>query len=99
GRGRKGGVEVSRGTVGEAALDIDFRRGDIQSLNNFVMLHTRREYEDWPEQHRKRHLLRLWLYDPNGRVIPSEQRAGRSGRGVQIKGVARVAPLDVDAAA
>jgi len=46
-----------------------------------------------------RHLLRLWLYDPNGRVISAEQRAGRFGRGVQIKGVARVAPLDVDAAA
>ena len=96
---QKEAVEVYRQTVEECALDIDFRRGDIQFLNNFVMLHTRREYEDWPEQHRKRHLLRLWLYDPNGRVIPSEQRAGRSGRGVQIKGVARVAPLDVDAAA
>jgi len=96
---QKEAVEVYRRTVEESALDIDFRRGDIQFLNNFVMLHTRREYEDWPEQHRKRHLLRLWLYDPNGRVIPSEQRAGRSGRGVQIKGVARIAPLDVEAAA
>jgi len=96
---QKEAVEVYRQTVEECALDIDFRRGDIQFLNNFVMLHTRREYEDWPEEHRKRHLLRLWLYDPNGRLIPSEQRAGRSGRGVQIKGVARVAPLDVNAAA
>src|SRR5215467_647240 len=57
-------VEVYRQTVEECALDIDFQRGDIQFLNNFVMLHTRREYEDWPEEHRKRHLLRLWLYDP-----------------------------------
>jgi hypothetical protein len=63
------------------------------------MLHTRREYEDWPEERRKRHLLRLWLFDPAGRVIPAEQRAGRFGSGVQIKGVARVAPLDVEAAA
>src|SRR5215467_10563191 len=86
-------VEVYRQTVEECALDIDFQGGDIQFLNNFVMLHTHREYEDWPEEHRKRHLLRLWICDPNGRLIPSEQRAGRSGRGVQIKGVARVAPL------
>ena len=88
-------VEVYRQTVEECALDIDFQRGDIQFLNNFVMLHTRREYEDWPEEHRKRHLLRLWLYDPEGRPIPAQQRAGRAGRGVEIKGVTRVAPLDV----
>jgi len=92
-------VEVYRQTVEECALDIDFRRGDIQFLNNFVMLHTRREYQDWPEPERKRHLLRLWLHDPAGRPIPKEQREGRSGRGVQVKGVARIAPLDVEAAA
>jgi Taurine catabolism dioxygenase TauD, TfdA family len=96
---QKEAVEVYRQTVEESALDIDFRRGDIQFLNNFVMLHTRREYEDWSEPERKRHLLRLWLYDAAGRIIPAEQRAGRFGRGVQVKGVARVAPLDVDAAA
>jgi hypothetical protein len=95
---QKEAVEVYRQTVEDCALDIDFRRGDIQFLNNFVMLHTRREYEDWPEDHRKRHLLRLWLYDPAGRVIPQEQRAGRFGRGVQIKGVARVAPLEAELA-
>ena len=92
-------VEVYRQTVEECALDIDFRRGDIQFLNNFVMLHTRREYQDWPEPERKRHLLRLWLHDPAGRPIPKEQREGRSGRGVQVRGVARIAPLDVEAAA
>jgi len=92
-------VEVYRQTVEECALDIDFRRGDIQFLNNFVMLHTRREYQDWPEPERKRHLLRLWLHDPAGRPIPKQQREGRFGRGVQVKGVARIAPLDVEAAA
>ena len=92
-------VDVYRQTVEDCALDIDFRRGDIQFLNNFVMLHTRREYEDWPQEQRKRHLLRLWPHDPAGRIIPKEQRAGRSGRGVEIKGVVRVAPLDVVAAA
>ncbi len=92
-------VEVYRQTVEACALDIEFQRGDIQFLNNFVMLHTRREFEDWPQPERKRHLLRLWLYDPAGRVIPKEQREGRAGRGVNVKGVARVAPLDVDVAA
>jgi len=96
---QKEAVEVYRQTVEECAFDIGFQRGDIQFLNNFVMLHTRREYEDWAEPERKRHLLRLWLYDPAGRTIPQEQRAGRAGRGVHVKGVQRIAPLDVDAAA
>ncbi|SUS03324.1 conserved hypothetical protein [uncultured Defluviicoccus sp.] len=42
-------------------LDMDFEPGDIQWLKNSVILHKRTEYEDWPEQDRKRHLLRLWL--------------------------------------
>jgi Taurine catabolism dioxygenase TauD, TfdA family len=92
-------IEVYRATVDECAVDIDFQPGDIQFLNNFVMLHTRREYEDWPEARRKRHLLRLWLSDPNARPIPQDQREGRSGQGVHLAGVKLTAPLDVDAAA
>src|SRR5262247_333186 len=95
---QKEAVEVYRQTVEECALDIDFERGDIQFLNNFVMLHTRREYHDWPQPERKRHLLRLWLYDANGRPIPKAQREGRFGRGVSVKGVTRVAPLEAEAA-
>jgi hypothetical protein len=92
-------VELYRKTVDECAIDIGFEPGDIQFLNNFVTLHTRREYEDWPEEARKRHLLRLWLSDPAGRPIPQDQREGRSGRGVHLDGVKLVAPLDVSAAA
>lgn len=92
-------VELYRKTVDECAIDIDFQPGDIQFLNNFVTLHTRREYEDWPEESRKRHLLRLWLTDRAGRPIPKEQREGRSGRGVKIDGVKLIAPLDVGVAA
>jgi hypothetical protein len=92
-------VALYRDTVHECALDIDFRKGDIQFLNNFVMLHTRRAYEDWPDAARKRHLLRLWLVDPQGRPIPKDQREGRTGRGVHLEGVALNVPLDVDVAA
>lgn len=42
-------------------LDMDLRPGDIQFLNNHVILHGRTDYEDWPEPERRRHLLRLWL--------------------------------------
>jgi Taurine catabolism dioxygenase TauD, TfdA family len=96
---QKEAIEFYRATVEECAVDIGFQPGDIQFLNNFVTLHTRREYEDWPEQARKRHLLRLWLSDPSGRPIPKDQREGRSGRGVHLQGVKLVAPLDVSEAA
>lgn len=94
---QKEAVELYRQVVEESAIEIGFEPGDIQLLNNFVTLHTRREYVDWPEPERKRHLLRLWLSDPNGRPIPQEQRQGRSGRGVNVAGVRQHAPLEVDA--
>jgi len=92
-------IALYRQVVDECAIDIGFAPGDIQFLNNFVTLHTRREYQDWPEASRKRHLLRLWLSDPAGRPIPREQREGRSGLGVHLDGVKLIAPLDVDVAA
>ena len=45
----------------EYYLDMDFEVGDIQFLNNAVILHSRTEYEDYEEPELKRHLLRLWL--------------------------------------
>jgi len=96
---QKEAVKVYRETVAECAVDIPFEQGDVQFLNNHVMLHTRRAYEDWPEEDRKRHLLRLWLFDPESRPIPQGKRDGRQGRGVVLKGVKFIAPLDVHAAA
>lgn len=94
---QKEAVDVYRDTVEDCAVDIGFEPGDVQFLNNFVTLHTRREYQDWPDEAQKRHLLRLWLSDPDGRPIPKEQREGRSGRGVLLQGMTFVAPLDVHA--
>ena len=42
-------------------VEMDFQPGDIQLLNNSVILHAREAYEDHPEPSRRRHLLRLWL--------------------------------------
>lgn len=54
----------------ELRLDMDFRPGDIQLLHNHTILHSRTEYEDWPEPERKRHLLRLWLAPASARPLP-----------------------------
>jgi alpha-ketoglutarate-dependent taurine dioxygenase len=40
-------------------LSMDLRPGDLQVLNNHVILHSRTAYEDDP--HSPRHLLRFWL--------------------------------------
>ncbi len=45
-------------------LDMQFEPGDMQFINNYTILHSRGEYEDWPEPDRKRHLMRLWLNTP-----------------------------------
>ena len=92
---QKEAIALYRATVEACAVDMDFQPGDIQLLNNFVTLHTRREFEDWPEAARKRHLLRLWLSDPSSRPLLKVVREGRTGRGVQLKGVKLIAPLDV----
>jgi hypothetical protein len=93
---QKAAVPVYRRIVDDCAIDMPFRPGDIQFLNNHVMVHGRRDYEDWPEAGRKRHLLRLWLNDAVGRPIPEYRRQGRRGRGVQIAGAQPSAPLDVE---
>ena len=59
------------------ALQMDFRPGDIQFLCNYSMLHSRTDYDDWPEPERKRHLLRLWISLDDGRPLPEH-----FGRGV-----------------
>lgn len=39
--------------------------GDLQFLNNRVVLHGRTRFEDYPEVERKRHMLRVWLKMPD----------------------------------
>jgi len=51
------------------AIEMDFRPGDIQWLSNYAALHSRTEFEDYPEPQRKRHLLRLWLKRDTGRPL------------------------------
>ncbi|KAI0453588.1 hypothetical protein F5B21DRAFT_525775 [Xylaria acuta] len=44
------------------AVSLDFRQGDIQYVNNLSIFHARNGFKDSPEK--QRHLVRLWLRDP-----------------------------------
>lgn len=51
-------------------LNMQFEPGDMQFVCNYVVLHSRTDYEDHPEPERKRHLLRLWLRTPGFAELP-----------------------------
>ncbi len=50
-------------------LHMDFQPGDMQWVYNHTLLHDRTAFVDWPEEERKRHLLRLWLAVPGDRPL------------------------------
>ena len=85
-------------------LDMDFRPGDIQFVNNLITLHTRTAYEDFAEAEKRRHLFRLWLSIPDGWPLPPSlyARYGKdpaTGRPLGINlppAVSANAPLDTD---
>lgn len=54
-------------------VDMDFAEGDIQFLNNRLVLHGRTDYEDAEEVAERRHLLRLWLAVPEWPPLPEAQ--------------------------
>lgn len=47
----------------EMRVSMELRQGDIQFVNNYLILHARTEYRDSETQ--RRELLRLWLDDEN----------------------------------
>ena len=53
-------------------LKLHFEPGDIQFLQNHVVFHSRTEYVDGPSGNGwpKRHLMRMWLSLPDGRLLP-----------------------------
>jgi hypothetical protein len=46
--------------------------GDMTVVNNYVVMHARKAFEDHSDPERKRHLLRLWLDAPTLRAVPAE---------------------------
>ena len=86
----------------ELRLDMEFRPGDMQFLQNHTLLHDRTAYVDWDEPAKKRHLLRLWLAAPAGeaRALPPiyAERYGSvtpgDRGGIIVQGTRLHAPLE-----
>jgi hypothetical protein len=66
----------------ESCFEIPFDPGDVQLINNYVIVHGRTGYRDHPDEAHKRHLLRLWLKVPGARKLPPEYGEGRARAGV-----------------
>ncbi len=64
----------------EMHVETEFRKGDMQFLNNFVILHSRTAYED---SDRRRHLVRLWMESP------ASKRMGESLLDLYVPGTSR----------
>ena len=86
----------------EIHLAMDFRPGDIQLLHNHQILHSRGDFEDWPEPEHRRHLLRLWLAPGEARPLP-EVFAPRYGSvapgargGIFLEGTTLNVPLEAE---
>ena len=98
------GIEMFSDLARDLAYAMDFRQGDIQFLHNHVTVHSRTEYEDFPEPERKRHLLRLWQATPGGRPLPQAYRdryghlktGDRPAGGIIVEGTVFKAPLEAE---
>ncbi len=82
-------------------MHMDFRPGDMQWVYNHTMLHDRTAYEDWPDDERKRHLLRLWVAVPDDRQLAEcyRDRWGSitvGNRGGVVPDNELVAPLEAE---
>ena len=98
------GISLFSDLARDMAYAMDFQQGDIQFLHNHVTVHSRTEFEDFPEPERKRNLLRLWLATPGGRPLPPafEERYGglkpgeRPAGGILVEGTVFKAPLEAE---
>ena len=86
----------------EIHLAMEFRPGDIQLLHNHQILHSRGDFENWPQPERHRHLLRLWLAPPEARPLPEvfaprygSVVPGRRG-GIFLEGSVPKVPLEAE---
>lgn len=71
----------------ELMLSMNFQEGDIQLINNHILLHAREAYEDHPEPGRERHLLRMWIAVDDRRRRPLAAALDNRYRWVRAGGI------------
>lgn len=67
-------LDLVQSIAAEDDFHLEFRLqpGEMLFLNNFVVLHSRTEFEDWDDVAKRRELLRIWLSMPNSRPLSPE---------------------------
>ncbi len=68
-------------------IDMMLEPGDLQFANNYMVMHSRTEFEDFTEQDQRRKMLRLWLKMPNARNLAADF-PGRNGFPAPLEGSA-----------
>jgi hypothetical protein len=71
----------------ELMLSMDFQEGDIQLINNHILMHAREAYEDFDAPGRERHLLRMWIAVSDARRRPLSDALASRYRWVREGGI------------
>jgi alpha-ketoglutarate-dependent taurine dioxygenase len=64
------------------SLTFSLQAGDMVVINNYVVMHARKAFEDYSEPARKRRLLRIWLDAKSLRSVPAEFNQMGSQNGI-----------------
>ena len=59
----------------ELQVRFPLEKDEILLINNWTTLHRRTAFEDFEDESKKRHLLRIWLSMPNSRPLDPAFRA------------------------
>ncbi|MFT4726182.1 MAG: hypothetical protein ACI9UN_000677 [Granulosicoccus sp.] len=85
----------------DLALSMSLQRGDIQLLNNHVVVHAREQFQDDELLDKRRYLVRLWLSASNGRKLPAFMKerwgnieVGSLRGGINVSGVTPTVTLN-----
>lgn len=76
----------------ELRLSMHFEEGDMQLLNNHMLVHAREEFEDHDDPHLKRHLLRAWISLPKARRRRLASHLAHRHRYVEMGGIPAKSP-------
>lgn len=72
---RSEALEIMESIAYELCFEMEFQAGDMQFINNYVILHDRTPYVDWGDPRKRRHLLRLWLSVAGARTLAPDFRS------------------------